>query len=303
MNRTKPSPFNIIAGVIFGVYALLTLIPFSLGNFLVAAAAAFAAVTLFMKKRDLLAAIGIASVSAALLLRQIIIIITNLANGYHFDFLGFFLRFLFAAAVALAALFAFAAFTDLLPALKETAAKLWWLPAAVCGGIFLIDFISVDFNFFSYFIPILFAALLLPAGLLMYGFWIIKPEIPATEEIPCTQSSSDFSDCRMSLVKHTLLLVFTFGVWQYIWVFFTTRRLNRVEGLPYRNPVKKLLLSLFVPCYIVYWTYKTAQRLDKAATRKGLPGDMTVISTLFALFMPILSFIILQDRLNEIADA
>lgn len=298
MNRTKPSPFNIIAGVIFAVYALLTLIPFSLGNFLVAICAAFAAVTLFMKKRDLLAAIGIASVSGAMLLRMIILLISALTNEYSYpNYMVYFLFFLCAAAVALAALFAFAAFTDLLPALKETAAKLWWLPAAVLGGISLIGLLAIGLNI------ILLFDLLLAVGLLMYGFWIIKPEVPVTEEIPCTQSSSEFSDCRMSLVKHTLLLVFTFGVWQYIWVFFTTRRLNRVEGLPYRNPVKKLLLSLFVPCYIVYWTYKTAQRLDKAATRKGLPGDMTVISTLFALFMPILSFIILQDRLNEIADA
>ena len=44
---------------------------------------------------------------------------------------------------------------------------------------------------------------------------------------------------------------------------------NAAENEEYRNPTKKLLLCLFIPFYIIYWTYKTGQRVDKMGAAKG----------------------------------
>ena len=102
------------------------------------------------------------------------------------------------------------------------------------------------------------------------------------------------------LVKHILLLLFTCGIWLYIWIYRVTGYTNNVQGEENRNPTNKLLLCLFVPFYVIYWMYKTAQRLDKMAAAKNIPSDLSTLCLILAIFVPIIPPILMQDKLNAI---
>jgi len=103
------------------------------------------------------------------------------------------------------------------------------------------------------------------------------------------------------LTKHILLLLFTFGIWFLIWIYRITGYTNYVKDEEERNPTKRLLLCLFVPFYLIYWTYKTAQRIDKMAAAKGLQSDLSTLCLILAIFVPIIPPILMQDKLNAIA--
>lgn len=107
------------------------------------------------------------------------------------------------------------------------------------------------------------------------------------------------------MVKHILLLIFTCGIWELIWTYRVTDYTNAAEGEEYRNPTKKLLLCIFVPFYKVYWTYKTAQRVEKMAVTKGISADseLAILCLIMAIFVAILPPILLQDKINDILTA
>lgn len=73
-----------------------------------------------------------------------------------------------------------------------------------------------------------------------------------------------------------------------------------MQGEENRNPTNKLLLCLFVPFYVIYWMYKTAQRLDKMAAAKNIPSDLSTLCLILAIFVPIIPPILMQDKLNAI---
>lgn len=120
---------------------------------------------------------------------------------------------------------------------------------------------------------------------------------------PAKSNAAVSSEIYCSLMKHVLLLVFTCGIWYLIWIRRMTGYTNAAEGEEYRNPTKKLLLCMFVPFYSVYWTYKTAQRVDKMAAAKGVSSDMTTLCLILAIFVAIVPPILLQDVMNKIAMA
>ena len=82
-----------------------------------------------------------------------------------------------------------------------------------------------------------------------------------------------------------------------------TRYLNCVEDEEYRNPTNKLLLCMFVPFYSIYWTYKSAMRIDKLAKMKGMPSDLSTLCLILAIFVPIIPPILMQDKVNEIVSS
>lgn len=102
------------------------------------------------------------------------------------------------------------------------------------------------------------------------------------------------------MVKHILLLIFTFGIWWLIWVYRTTEFLNRTHGEPKRSGLCQLLLCLFVPFYSIYWVYASCKRIDKISYYNGIPGEITVMCVLFEIFIPILAPIFMQDTLNKL---
>ena len=102
------------------------------------------------------------------------------------------------------------------------------------------------------------------------------------------------------LVMHIILLLFTFGVWHFIWIYRMTEYLNKDYYEPPRVPWKKLLLCMFVPFYLIYWTYKSAQRVERMSGRYGMRVDISTLCLVLEIFVPIVPPIIIQDKVNNI---
>lgn len=144
------------------------------------------------------------------------------------------------------------------------------------------------------------------AGMLFMAMWAVdgievqKTVTPSAKNGPVAYTG-DRAYC--GLVKHILLLIFTFGIWYFIWIYRMTGYLNQVKDEPERNPTTKLLLCLFVPFYSIYWVYKSAQRIDKLAALKGVHSDLSTICLILAIFIGIIPPILMQDKINEIITA
>lgn len=102
------------------------------------------------------------------------------------------------------------------------------------------------------------------------------------------------------MVKHVLLLIFTFGIWQMLWIYKTTEFLNRTPQEQPRSGVCQLLLCVFVPFYIIYWVYASCKRIDKLAYYSGVYGEITVMCVLFEIFIAVLAPIFMQEKINNI---
>ncbi|MBQ4560082.1 MAG: SHOCT domain-containing protein [Tyzzerella sp.] len=57
---------------------------------------------------------------------------------------------------------------------------------------------------------------------------------------------------------------------------------------------------MFVPFYSIYWTYKSAIRIDKLARTKGIQSDLSTLCLILAIFVPIIPPILMQDKVNAI---
>ena len=94
-----------------------------------------------------------------------------------------------------------------------------------------------------------------------------------------------------------------FGIWYLIGIYKVTGYLNAVKDEEPREPATKLLLCMFIPFYVLYWTYKSAQRIDKLAKQKGLSADSATLCLIMAIFLPIIAPILMQDKMNNIITA
>ena len=153
----------------------------------------------------------------------------------------------------------------------------------------------------------------LSASLMLTGLWVKKGifEIPinitvkekTAREVNKVKSVSAVGAYRTSIVAHILLTIFTFGIWYMIWICKVTKFTNLANGEQYRNPVTKLLLCLFVPFYKIYWTYKSAERIDIIAKDEGVFSDIAGTCLALALFAGFIPSIIMQEKINRIAEA
>ena len=114
-------------------------------------------------------------------------------------------------------------------------------------------------------------------------------------------SVAEAGDGYIGMAKHVPLLLFTFGVWLYIWIWRATQYTNRAPGEEERNPTKKMLLCMFVPFYSIFWTYKTAQRIDAIAKTRGMSSEIATPCLVLAIFVGIVPPILMQDKINAIA--
>lgn len=104
----------------------------------------------------------------------------------------------------------------------------------------------------------------------------------------------------VKLYKHILYLLFTFGIWELVWIYRTTDKLNQYfdDETSKRDPVKKLLLCMFVPFYYIYWTYKTAKLVDELSYRQERYESIQTACVVLSIFIRFVSSIILQNTLN-----
>ena len=206
---------------------------------------------------------------------------------------------------------------------KHIAEKFWFIPTAVYGLSVvtnLLKYILYDlFNFWFGFSEIVFDFVFLigvtafilfmePVKINMgsrntsynaAGNAAVSGNTGANTTAQPVNAQAGYCD----MVKHVLLLLFTFGIWQCIWIYKTTELLNCIQDEPPRNPTTKLLLCIFVPFYIVYWMYKHAQYIDKFAAAKGVHSDIAVLCLVLEFFVPIVPPIVMQDKINNIVKA
>lgn len=109
-------------------------------------------------------------------------------------------------------------------------------------------------------------------------------------------------DGYIDMAKHVLLCLFTFGIWQYIWIYRTTAYLNRTPNAEKYDPGTKLLLCIFVPFYSVYWIYKHGQKIDTLSKAKNPKhSDIATLCLVLGIFIPLIAYIIMQEKINIIA--
>lgn len=315
--KKNSATLALIVGGVFSFYALLQLnnvfAKFSVLALLWVLAYAALAAVFFLKKRD-------ASMIASFALLTVLQLVSFIQGfGYDryttwggsldiFRILGAFLEVVTPFYIICLAT---ANFTSKLQQYKENLNKLWFLPAVFL--VLTLIFPSYDSYFrygFLYF-------LLDVITFTLCSLWIAYPEsLPKFENLQKTEAARTgtngekkayatgaapaVSEAYCDLVKHILLLLFTFGIWHYIWVYRMTRYTNAVEDEEPRNPTNKLLLCLFVPFYLIYWTYKTAQRVDKMAAAAGISSDLSTLCLILEIFLPIIPPILLQEKMNSI---
>ena len=141
-----------------------------------------------------------------------------------------------------------------------------------------------------------FQQILLIAAILLLSLSLII----TLKELNVPASSTAYGKSYKSLVPHVLLLLFTCGIYYLVWIYRTTDSLNACKNEEYRTPVNKLLLCMFVPFYLIYWTYKSAHRIDMLGYEKGIQGETATLSLILSLFVPILPPILMQSKLNSV---
>lgn len=306
---------NQIAAVLFALLSVHQLTGlfrnFTVFNLLWVAGYVVVTVSLFLNKRDILPVVGF-GVLALSSLRGLLSVFDSYFSFFE-NLMMFMTSFVGFASFALMLLFAVAVFTNAMPQLRQTTAGLWFVPAilVVVSALVTPLVYSIVFGFSilgSSFLWNVFRA----AAFLFAALWIMDVDCMPWEYRPANTApagrpgsatyygSAEYGEGYCGLVKHILLLLFTFGIWSLIWIYRTTRYLNCVEDEEQRNPTAQLLLCMFVPFYVIFWTYKSAQRIDKLAAGRGIPSDISMLCLILAIFVGVVPFILMQDKMNAI---
>lgn len=323
MKQHPLAPIPLLTAILLAVAALFFLLSLFLGigyypaavvfsNLLGFGVYGFFSVILFFRRRDILLPVA----AGAMCLLNVVVLLRSFASIW--SFLG---SLLYLGAAVCILTWAAAASLDSLAEHRPITEKLWFLPGltAALGGFLTVAAGSS--------VMTLFGNLLLIAIYFLLSLTIVFQDgIPghSYDRVPFDDSHSEaedtqayeyapsaeeddrtyppvFMDGFCSMLKHVLLLVFTFGIWELIWIYRTTGYLNQTEDEPLRTPTYQLLLCLFVPFYFLYWRYQSAKRLDRLANSRGVECDLRVLSLIISFFVPILPPILMQERMNTLS--
>ena len=316
--RKSSAPYAIVASILFIADALQFIlirieygIPFSFYSYAWIASCLISAVVLMIRPKNILPALCFALLSVFDLYDLIA------SSGYTFaSLVSYLLTFL---GSLLAALICLVNLTDMLPQLKKPLSGLWFLPAILAACMpfyYFVRTLADVLRYSAYSLHPFWNLLLnlLPAIATLFALlWATHPDGLRTAA-PASVSYSQpdgtpgqapdvMPEAYCGMAKHILLLLFTFGIWPLIWVYRMTRYTNAVKDEPERNPTTKLLLCMFIPFYSIYWTYKTAQRIDKLAAAKSVSSDIATLCLILEFFIPIVPMILMQDKLNSVVTA
>ena len=129
----------------------------------------------------------------------------------------------------------------------------------------------------------------------------LKGNPKPTYEVP-KNAYPEHNEMYVGMVKHVLLSLFTFGVYNCIWTYRLTENLNCGDN-HIQSGTKKLLLCIFVPFYRLYWYYNQSKRLENLMRTKDMhTSDFAVVTLILAIFVPIVAAsAFLQSKANEYA--
>lgn len=303
MTQEKKNSTALIAGILFAVWAVLLILQgyFVILRILYIIGIAVVSFSLITRRRNIVPCVGF----AVLTIVELIWVIGYFSIYDLLYFLG----------STAALLICIAELTNFSPKLKGLGKKIWFVPAILFGVTPLFDLFQylIGYNFYDIFsrygFPLFAGYVISAVGMLLAMMWVVYPDGLPKKARPAAQygASVDGASVQVAdemycgMAKHVLLLLFTFGIWHLIWIYRVTGYTNCVRDEEERNPTTKLLLCMFVPFYHIYWTYKTAQHIEKMAAAKGLPSDLSTLCLILAIFVPIIPPILMQDKLNSIA--
>ncbi len=297
---------NIFAGAAFALLALSSLgsafATESFSQLLTLFLYVLFAVTLFCGKRNFLLPLGF----LALTLLSFFYLVRYISYGAPaFALLQELLTLLSCAAITFISL---ALATSLLSEGAELARRIFFVPAALVllnyfltlVGSILTRFTSMGLWYFDSvtLVTSLLSCLLSAAALFLTAAWLCGGA--AQEDASEHGGNTEDAYYHCGLVKHILLLLFTFRVWEYIWIYRVTRYTNRDKSTAEWNGGSQLLLCMFVPFYSLYWTYKCARRIDNISRQNGLGSDLAVLCLILAIFIGIVPPILMQEQINTI---
>lgn len=193
-----------------------------------------------------------------------------------------------------AALFALAYLLIFKP--NKVVRKLWFVPIVLLS-------ISLLFMIGGYYSAIaVISNLFYSAAVCLMFYWLAYPKGKAKKVAfdKAPNAASGEGDLFVPFVGHILLILFTCGVYAYIWYFKTTKKLN-VYSDDKRSPVGELMLCLFVPLYTIFWTYRTARIVTEISKDKVDFDDFSTACLLLSIFSFGTAPILIQDKLNTLA--
>ncbi len=228
---------------------------------------------------------------------------------YNYLYFSDFLEFAHFIAFLLSAIVAFFTLTNNFVQYQRICKSIWVIPGCIAMLYLFTDtivlWLEYDFSFSRFFYQIFYigaifcltASTVFPDGKISFGS--LSTEHKSSYESAGNTASNPYG--YHDTVVHVLLLIFTFGIWYLIWIYKTTNFLNCMKNEKMRNATVELLLCAFIPFYAIYWTYKSAQRIDKLS-KVYCPeeSEITNICLILAFFIGFVPPIIMQDKLNHV---
>ena len=183
--------------------------------------------------------------------------------------------------------------------------KFFFAPAVLMGVYQLIHFCI-----YPSFVSFLFM-LLYPAFMLTFAFWLKDPsEKPKAEKTAESREETnaaadgEYGDAYCSIGKHVVLGIVTCGVWYYIWIFRTTKYLNKAPGAEEYSPIGRMFMCMFIPFYQIFWYFNHGKRIDAIAKSKNPnASEVATMCLLFGIFIPFVAYVIMQVKINELCTA
>ncbi len=131
-----------------------------------------------------------------------------------------------------------------------------------------------------------------------------EPQTVTAEEEILTKSGKQGDKPLYFLNIGVLVLLYlvTLGFWLFYYIFRVTQILNDDLSRRERKPKKELGKS-FIPLYFALeWADRSAERLDSIYRHLGKRSNFSKHSALIAFFCPLAYIIVMQRRLNAIAN-
>ena len=180
--------------------------------------------------------------------------------------------------------------------IKAKGKHIFYLPSILCVCCLVINFVEfVKISDYKSACIWLFIDLLVVAGYILCSFYIVNTH-------KCETQKGEKVKGYFDVVRHTLLLFFTFGIWNFIWIYRTTKFLNSIYDEPKQVPIVQFFLCM-VPFYPIYWGNIASRKIDRLCLSKNINTEISWICTFLMTIIIFLPPIIMQNTLNKAVTA